>query len=443
MPLKLLRHSIMLISVLLVSSNSLAQTAQPVFMWTTYEGDVLAWLTEKADAFNSTQSDYAIQIEAYTTDEVILTASELDLDTEPVILHLQDDSTQRVLDAQTVQPFDNIVADQDRLFDVPVHQADWFDSVTAHATVNDRWMMIPIHSSTAMIYVNLELLTELESSYVFAPEDWTTLELICDELIQSIEDGLIDGCVTWQGTAWLFEQWLAQQNVPLTDASNGRDIRATEFNLVSEGAMGTASFMRNMVDWGYVAYESGATSETAIEVFNMGRVPILFADNTAALSIDISFEANVLISNVDFGWSGARLDTENLWIVSDVESEIAEFALAFSLFLTNPENNIEWHQATGSLPLSSTAYDMLLDSDWAESHPEQINVFTALVDSTADSATLFAIFGQGEEIRQALSVGLDELIFSTDNINNGLQALQDDVLNRLELYNLTNAPDLD
>jgi len=426
---------------LIVTTMSFAQDTT-VLVWTTFDGDALDWLNEQAVAFNEAHPDVVVEVQSFESDENLLVTYNNNESTEPAILHLSDDYTQEIIDLQVVQPIGDVIDGAESIMDVPVHQSEWFDTITAHATVNDTWMMIPIHASTAMTYVNFDLLEDLGATTLYLPEDLMTLELICEEIQPAIEDETVDACVTWDDTAWVFENWLAQQSTQLTDRNNGRDTRATNFNLATDAAWANADLMRYYIESGYATNPS-AEEPVSVTLFNEQRVPILFADNTVAFELEPDFTGDVLTSNADFGWSGARLDTENLWLSAFVEPDVAEGAVAFSLFLTAPENNVEWHQATGSLPLTQTAYDLLVESEWAESHPEQINVFRALTDSTADPATLYAIFGNADEIRDGFRFGLDSIILNDVDIEEALQTTEEFIDELLETYNLTSAPDID
>ncbi len=433
--------SITIVILLIFVITSFAQE-NTVLVWTTFDATELEWLNAKATEFNEMQSDFTIEVQAFADDDQLLATYNNNEGTEPALLHLTDDSTQVIMDLQITQPYSAVIGDAETIMDIPVHQSEWFDTITAHATFSDTWMMIPIFSSTAMTYVNIDLLNELEASFAFVPQDLMTLELICEELQSAIEDGSIDSCVVWDDNMWLFENWLAQQNTALVNNNNGRDIRATSFDLLSEASIANIEYMRYLIETGY-AIDPSSIEDTAIQSFIDGRAPMLFADNTAILNADMAFEGDVLTSNVDFGWSGARLDTENLWLSANVEPEIAEAATAFALYLTAPENNVEWHQATGSLPLTQSAYDLLLESEWAETNPEQINVLRALTESIAETSTLYSVIGNSIEIRDALRFGLNQIILSDVDVASGLETTQDFVADQLEAYNLSNAPDID
>lgn len=413
-----------------------------VLLWTTFDGTKLDWLNAKATEFNEMQSGYVIEVQSFADDAQLLITYNNNEGIQPALLHLNDDMSQEILDLQITQPIGDFVADAETILEIPVHQSEWFDTITAHASFNDTWTTIPVSVTTAMMSVNSDLLTELESSFTFVPQDLMTLELVCEELQSAIEAGTIDACIAWDDTAWLYENWLAQHNIALTDNNNGRDFRATTFDLLNDASLATTEFMRLFVENGY-AQSPVEVEVDSIQQFVDGRVAILLADNTALMDTELAFSADLLPSNVDFGWAGARLDTENLWLSAVVEPEIAETAVSFGLFLTSPENNVEWYEATGSLPLSQTAYDLLLESDFAESHPEQMTVFRALTDSVADGATLFAVFGDAENIREALNFGLNQIIGSDVDIAQGLETTQAFVIAELETYNLSNSPDID
>jgi|GEM_PF-2971396 len=434
----------LIVTLILMITSSFMVVAQDntVLVWTTFSDDALEWLNTQADAFNETNPDFMIEVQAFDSDSSLITSYSNNESTEPALLHLTDEYTQVISDMQVTQSFADVIGDAETILDVPVHQVDWFDAVKAHASVNNTWTMIPVFSSTAMTYVNVDLLEELGAGMAFVPQDWVTLDAICAELQSAVEDGTLTSCVTWDDTAWLYEHWVAQQNTPLTNNENGRDIRATDFNLLTDASVATTEFMQYLAQFGFVNDPSG-DELISIAQFEDGQSPILFADNTVGLTLETAFSADVLASNSDFGWSGARLDTENLWLTAFIEPEIAEAATAFALFLTSPENNVEWHQATGSLPLTQSAVDMLTDSDWAETHPEQINIFRVLSESIAESPTLYAVFGDAEAIRDNLRFGLNSIILNDIDVTEGLETTQDFILEGLELYNLGNAPDID
>jgi sn-glycerol 3-phosphate transport system substrate-binding protein len=76
-----------------------------------------------------------------------------------------------------------------------------------------------------------------------------------------------------------------------------------------------------------------------------------------------------------------------LWAIAGKSSAQLRGVASFFAYLSRPEVQAEWHQRTGDVPLTTTAYELTRKQGFYRSHPEQeIAVRQLLATPTGDSS---------------------------------------------------------
>ena len=130
--------------------------------------------------------------------------------------------------------------------------SDYIQPVLNYYTIAGQVNSIPFNSSSPIVYANKTLMDAAGVAAV--PQTYGEIIAACDAAAAA---GVLTTDVKCFGVSvnsWFFEQWMAQQGAELANNGNGRESRATEVNLTSDGAKNVFNFLKEVNDKGYFTY---------------------------------------------------------------------------------------------------------------------------------------------------------------------------------------------
>ncbi|MBN2302829.1 MAG: extracellular solute-binding protein [Anaerolineae bacterium] len=438
----------LIVLMVIPAGISLAQDKTEVRVWIAFSDYRLDWTKERAAEFNELYPDYEVIIEGFESYNIAFTETALAAEqgNPPAVTHFFEAATQEALDAvgPNGEPLFKSVAeaigDRTEINGVPVVLDDVVSAAADYYTANGEFYSMPWNTSSTIMFSNMNI---LEAAGVEAiPETWGELEAACEK-IMALEDGP-DNCMTWPNHSWWLEQTLAQQGADLSNNGNGREGRSTEVFMNSPEAIAYAQWWKDMNDKGYYIYTGvvrdwGGTQNA----FESQQVAFLqFSSSDATLipaNVQDVFPAVVsrMPYNEAAGYHGNIIGGATLWLNNGLNEETETGALMFLNWFSNPKNAAEWHQLTGYIPITNTAYNNLVEAGWFEEVPGAAvaNMQLDLIPTTG------ALIGNFVAIRDTFTDAMEEILINGMDVEAALNEANEKANELLEEYNLLYAPE--
>jgi sn-glycerol 3-phosphate transport system substrate-binding protein len=433
-----------LLGILLVP-NALLMAQEPieVRVWIGFTDYRLDWTKERAAEFNEMYPEYNVIVEGYESynqafDATVLAAEQ---GNPPAVTHFFEAATQEARDA--VAPngeplFKSVqaaIAGREEINGVPVVLNDVVSAAADYYTLDGEFTSMPWNTSSAVMFSNMAILEDAGIESI--PETWAEVDAAC-EAIAALEGGP-DYCITWPNHSWFFEQTIAQMGQDLANNGNGRDARATEVYLNSEASLVYANWWNELEEAGYYVYTGvqrdwGGTQNA----FESGQVAFLIFSSSDATAIPANTAANfeTVVSrmpyNAEMGFNGNIIGGATLWLNNGLSEEAETGALMFMNWFSNPDNAAAWHQITGYIPITNTAFEQLQEEGWFDENPNAAvaNIQLDLVPNTG------ALIGNFVAIRDVYTAAMEEVLLSDASVEDVLEQANEEANILLEEYNL-------
>lgn len=438
----------LIVLMMIPAGISMAQDPVEIRMWIGFTDYRLDWTKERAAEFNEMYPDYEVIIEGFESYNIAFTETALAAEqgNPPAITHFFEAATQEALDAvgpdgePLFKSVSEAIGDRTEINGVPVILDDVVSAAADYYTVDGEFYSMPWNTSSTIMFSNMEM---LEAAGVEAiPETWDELEAACEK-IMAMEDGP-DNCITWPNHSWWFEQTMAQQGALLANNNNGRDGRATEVFFNSPEAIDYVQWWKDMNDMGYYVYTGvvrdwGGTQNA----FESQQVAFLQFSSSDATLIPANVEENftAVVSrmpyNAEAGYHGNIIGGATLWLNNGLDEETETGALMFLNWFSNPENAAAWHQLTGYIPITNTAYENLMEEGWFEENPNAAvaNMQLDLIPTTG------ALIGNFVAIRDVFTDAMEEVLINDTDVEATMLEANEEANALLEEYNLLYAPE--
>ncbi len=347
-----------------------ALAATEIQWWHASTGRIGELLAEQVDKFNASQSDYQVVASYKGNYSETLNAgiAAFRAGEQPHILQVFEVGTATMMAATgAVKPVYDLMAESGKDFDPDIYLA----AVKGYYTTPDGEMLsLPYNSSTPVLYVNLDALSE---AGIDPQTDLSTWEQVGTVLDQLKAAGHACPLVTaWQSWVHL-ENLSAYHNVPFATEENGFGGLGTE--LVFNGPVQVAH-IQAMGDWardGKFVY-TGRRNEGGAN-FRAGECA-LFTESSAGyagVKADAKFDFEIrplpYWANVEGAPQNTIIGGASLWVMSGHEPDEYEGVAEFLNFLSSPEIQASWHQNTGYLPITLPAYELTKESGFYEKNP--------------------------------------------------------------------------
>ena len=224
-----------------------------------------------------------------------------------------------------------------------------------------RLVSMPHNSSSAVMWINLDAFQKAGLSTTELPKTWAQVRAAAEKLkaANATPAPLTTSWPTWV----MFEQMSAIHDVPFATQANGFEGMNAELQL-------TGPFFRKHVDFLLALQKDG--------LFRYGgrdnSADALFVNGEAAISCMSSALRSRVEREATFKWASVPLPYHDdviqapkngviggasLWALTARNRTPAEYkgVAEFFRFISQPEQDLWWHQATGYVPITLGAYE--------------------------------------------------------------------------------------
>ncbi len=316
-----------------------------VTFWHSMDGPAGEAIDRFADRFNAAQPDYRVvprYVGDYREAETKLIAA-LRTGSAPVLYQAEIAFFPRLVAEGTVRPLDALTASLD-----PDFVADFFEAPWNYGVVGGVRYGLPFNTSTPVLFYNADALRTLRLP---VPGDWKTFEDDALKLTTRRSKGFIAIL-----DSWIFEAMVTSRGGSLVTA-DGRP------NFDSPEAVDALEMLRRLVDKRAAIPRNLAEAQFAQLDFVRTKGMMVFASIAnwpAAEKYSFAFELGVAPVPHEPGGK-VPMGGAELVVLKGASEEEAQGAFAFWRFLMQPENLVEWIQASYYVPLRRSVLPLLED----------------------------------------------------------------------------------
>ncbi len=354
----------------IMATAAFAQTE--VQWWHAMGGALGEKLNKIADDFNATQSDYKITpvYKGNYTETLTAAIAAFRARENPAIVQVFEVGTATMMAAEgAIYPVYELMADAGEPFDPD----DYLASVTGYYTDTEGNMLsMPFNSSTPVLYYNKDVFKKAGLDPEAPPQTWPELAEAAKAIIDSgaATCGFTTG---WQSWVQL-ENFSALHDASFASKANGFGGFDTELAFNSPLHV---THVQSLADWkkdGVFKY-GGRRSDSA-PLFYSGECAMYMNSSAAYAGVsanakDFEFGVGMLPywPQVDGAPQNSIIGGATLWVLQGRPEDEYKGVAKFFSYLSSPEVQAWWHQATGYLPITSASYELSKKQGFYDENP--------------------------------------------------------------------------
>ncbi len=391
--------STLAIAIALFTSPTYAKTE--IEWWHAMGGALGQKVNQIASDFNASQSEYVIKpVYKGTYPETMTSAvAAFRAKNQPAIVQVFEVGTASMMGAKkAVFPVYQLMEKTNEPFD----PNSYLSTVTAYYTTSDGKMIsLPFNSSTPVLYYNKALFKQ--AGIAQPPKTWKEMGAVSQKLLDAgVKCGFT---TTWQSWTQI-ENFGARNNLPIATKNNGFDGTDTSF-LFNQAPFVT--HIQRMADWSKSGiFKYGGRQSDAMPLFYTQECAMVMESSAGFAGIKENMKG------IDIGVSQLPYDDTlvdkpansiiggaSLWVMAGCPDAEYNGVAKFFTYLSSPEVQADWHQATGYLPVTKAAYALTQQQGFYQQNPGADTAILQMTtsDSTANSKGLrFGNFLQTREI---------------------------------------------
>jgi len=349
-----------------------------------------------SDGFNKSQTQYKLVPTYkgnYTDTMDAGLAAVLYAKNQPHILQVFEVGTATMMAAKgAIKPVYQVMKESGLPFDPGVYLPPVRGYYT---TVDGKMLSMPFNSSTPVLYYNVDMFKKAGLDPEKPPISWVTMGQIAKKLVEA---GVCQAGFSSSWTGWIhIENFSAWHNVPIGTKANGFGGLDAKYTFNSSAQV---KHIQQLADWqkDKVFVYGGRTNVGNVK-FSSGEVA-MYTESSAGYAdfkraCNFEFQTTMLpywpdVKGFSFHYSdpppqqvvhgslwpavkGAPQNTiiggASLWVLQGHKPEEYQGVAAFFNYLSRPEVQAEWHQATGYLPITLAAYELTKKQGFYEKNP--------------------------------------------------------------------------
>ena len=384
----------------LFSANAQAQTE--IQWWHSMTGALGDKLNELANGFNASQKEYKVVPVFKGTYPESLTGAiaAFRAGNAPHILQVFEVGTATMMAAKgAIVPVAQVMKDAGE----PFEPKSYLPAVAGYYTnAKGEMLSYPFNSSTVLFYINKDMFKKAGLDPNKAPKTWKEVGAAAEKLKASGQ-----ACVYTTGwPSWMhIENFSAWHNVPIGTKENGMAGLDTEYRINTPLHVRHIAMLGEMAKKNLFTY-AGRTNQAEAK---------FYSGECAMMSSSSGAQANIR-RNAKFDWSvgfipyhddvkGAPQNSiiggASLWVMSGKKPADYKGVAKFFAYLSRPAVQMDWHTATGYVPITQQAYEVTRASGFYDKNPGADMAVKELTNKapTANSKGLrFGNFVQGREV---------------------------------------------
>lgn len=347
-----------------------AAAATTVYFWHAMQGELGREVDKLAAGFNARQTDYRI-VPVYKgsyTETVTAAIFAFRSRSQPAIVQVNEIATATMMAAKgATYPVFELMRDEAE----PFASSAFLPAITGYyADQAGNLLSFPFNASTPILYYNKTMFRAAGLDPQHPPRTWPELGAAAQRLRAS---GAVCGFTThWP--SWVnVENFSALHDIPLATRANGLsglDAELTINNpLMVRHIAQLAAWQQSKV------FDYSGRGTSAEPRFQRGECSIFIGSSATQADIRANSRFEVGYGPLPY-WPDVANAPQNsliggatLWVLKDRPRDEYKAVAKFFAYLSQPEVQAAWHQATGYLPATQTAYEVSRAQGFYDSHP--------------------------------------------------------------------------
>ena len=388
-------------------------------------GDAFESMAEEFDGADELDIDF----QGSYRDVLNNTLASIEAGTVPDIVQIARYETKQVLDTEAFQPVENVLPE-----DYPVD--DLLPALVNYFTMDDTLQSMPFNNSNAILYYNASAFEEAGLDPESPPD---TLEEVREYSEQLVDSGAVEYGFGWPNHMWFIEHWYALEDELLFDNENGRADDPTTIYLDEGVGVEVHEWWREMNEDDLFVNPGMEAWGEATELFTSQRAGMIMNTTAAVAGIvetaeEEGFEAGTHFHPTLGGRTGTPIGGGSFWVSGDVSDEKAERIGEFIAHMTQPDQQIFWHENTGYYPVREKAVTELKEEGWFEENPQYRTAFDQLQETEPTPATGGAMLGPSHSVRTIVQETSLDIVDERVEVDEGLSTAREEVEAELERY---------
>lgn len=231
-------------------------------------------------------------------------------------------------------------------FSTSLPESSFFPAIHSFYSVDNKLVAMPFNVSVPVMFYNVDALAKIGYSSDDFPKTWQEMDIV----VKKLKDYGYNCAYTTANPAWiLLESYSALNGIPMFSPDTGKSL----YN--NKSVINYLKRIRNWENQGYFRY--GGRIDNATVHFVGGECPI-FSQSSGAyggLSSMVTFKLGMAPIPIDADVTSIRHNNvvggAALWASSGLSIEKYRGIAYFYEFLSKPDNQLQWHEKTGYLPL--------------------------------------------------------------------------------------------
>jgi len=386
-------------SALVLVGSTAARAATEVEFWYALGGALGERVEELVKKFNDSQKDYVVKATFKGTYDEVLNGmiAAYRAKRAPEIVQSNERSMLTMVNSGAIIPTDELMREQG-------YNVDWskfIKPVANHFSINGKMQAMPFNSSTPILFYNKDHFKA--AGFDKPAATWPELEV----QLNAIKDKGVSKCamVLPGDYEWSFlENHSAVNDIPYATRRNGLDGLDATFVFNKGKLVDQVERMKRMIGSG------------VMQIAGQGIVPVqLFTSGDCSTIIASTAAHAAVIAGAKFDWSATGLPHEQgvspknsviggaaLWTIKGHSPEKYKAVAAFYDFIAKPETQVWWHQVTGYVPVTTTAYDTAKAQGYYDKNPtREIAVIQLMRGTPTENSAGFRV-GNSNQINVAI-----------------------------------------
>src|SRR5947207_3742051 len=303
----------------------------------------------------------------------------------PALLQVFEVGTATMMAAKgAIKPVYEVMAEAGEKFDPKAY----VPAVAGYYTnPKGQMLSLPFNSSTTVFWYNKDAFEKAGLDPNRAPQTWS-------EVVAAMAKLKASGHACPFTTGWQvwtqLESFSAWHNQPYLTKENG--FAGSDAKLVFNGPV-QVRHIQNMQDWikkGYFVY-GGRKNEPEAKFYS-GECAMMTTSSAAYGTIKQNAKFKFAESTLPYyaDVAGAPQNTiiggASLWVMSGKSKDEYKGVAKFMSFLSQPDVQAEFHQATGYLPITMAAYELTKKSGFYEKNPGTDVAVKQMIVKTTDKS---------------------------------------------------------
>lgn len=346
-----------------------AEALTEIQWWHSMTGALNDRLNSLADRFNKSQSDYKVTAtyKGSYPESMTQAIAAYRAGNAPHIVQVFEVGTATMMAAKgAIVPVEKLMKDAGEKFD----RTAYVPAVAGYYTTRKGEMLsFPFNSSTTIFYYNKDALKKAGVDKV--PQTWSDVASTAAKIKAA---GAASCPYTSSWASWVhMESFSAWHNTLFATENNG--FGGPKARLLVNRPL-FERHLGNLLEWskqGLFVYPGRTTEGDA--KFYSGECAMFTGSSSAYGNIKRNAKFDFGISKLPYysDVEGAPQNTviggASLWVMSGKSADEYKGIAKFFTFLSSPEIQAEWHQATGYLPLTLAAYELTKKSGFYAKNP--------------------------------------------------------------------------